>query len=91
MSACVHHNRVKVTLQAKGHDLFACIGDVHTNAASPLRNLRHVRQNPDLGRAQLASLLRASRRVSEQEPIATAKGWSSLVANMAHNSANDTL
>lgn len=91
MTARVHHNRVKVTLEAKDHDLFACIGDTTNNAASPLRNLRHVRQNPDLGRAQLASLLRASRRVSEQEPIATAKGWNTLISNMANNSANDSV
>lgn len=88
MQSRVQHDRVKVTLGSSENDMFAMVGHRTPKVASPLRNLRHVRQNPDLGRAQLASLLRASRRATEND-LPTLKGWEGLMANLQGHGAND--
>ena len=88
MQSRVHHDRMKLTLENSEHDVFAMIGSRESSAANPLRNLRHVRQNPDLGRAQLASLLRASRR-DTQTQAPNPKNWQTLFGGMQSHRAND--
>ena len=88
MQSRMQHDRMKITLGHSEHDVFAMIGTRDASGANPLRSLRHVRQNPDLGRAQLASLLRASRRNSEARD-ATPKNWAILMGGMQSHRAND--
>ena len=88
MQSRMHHDKMKITMGQSEHDVFALIGKRETSVANPLRSLRHVRQNPDLGRAQLASLLRASRRNTDSQD-ATPKSWATLMGGMQSHRAND--
>ena len=89
MNYCVMHDRIKMTLGDKtGGDLTLLVGQ-GGNDVSSLQQIRHVRQNPDLGRAQMASLLRAARRVRETQEKTAGDQWSRLMSDMAARPANE--
>ncbi len=89
MSYCLMHDRIKMTLADKsGVDLTLLVGKGGDRASS-IQNLRHVRQNPDLGRAQMASLLRAARRARENQEKTIGDQWTRLMSDMAARPANE--